>query len=94
MMELLQKALHSIANMSKEQFAQRLASAKSGSVAIALRELAELSEAKQGLWKGTFLLDPWDGVAGIKKFSKVEISSCDSGVIVIAANDERFALAA
>ncbi|MGE8495384.1 hypothetical protein [Comamonas sp.] len=94
MKKLLELALKSIESMSSDQFAARIARAKMSPVAIALRDLEELSMWSQNVFGGTFNIEQVIALIGLDKFSSVSFREIEEILSVCAANDERFALAA
>ncbi len=91
MKDLIERALKNIERMSKEQFDQRLEAAKTSQIALALKDLEELSEWCASSIRVSFSLEQLVVSMGLSDVTYSDVEAC---LVVMAANDERFALAA
>lgn len=91
MRDLIDRALLNISRMSKEDFDKRLQVAKNSQIALALRDMEELSNWCSSSIYGTFNLEQFVVSAGLVEFRYLDV---EDYLLLLAANDERFALAA
>lgn len=92
MKDLIEKALKNIEAMSKDQFDKRVAAAKNSQIALALRDFDELSDWYGQSIRASFRLEQLVMSLGFSEVRYPDVE--DVCLMFIAANDERFALAA
>ena len=91
MKELMERVLQRISSMSEEQLASRIDSAKFGEVATFIEKAREFSVWLDGR---IFLAETVSPLRFDLPFFTINYNEEDVTLLICAANDERFALAA
>ena len=91
MKELMERVLQRISGMSEEQLASRIDAAKSGEVATFIEKAREFSVWLDGR---IFLAETVSPLRFDLPFFTINYNEEDVTLLICAANDERFALAA